>query len=184
METLRDFARGLSASFAGPALGALAWAYAASLAVAAAFTIALFRFVQGTVLGSAEAADLRHGQTADWMVDLLGTAGTRPAVLTLMTIATVLVPVYLVLVIFFSGGVVSRVRSALGLAPREPFLPASARHVWPMARVASAEIVTVGVLGGVLAIALAVGSYAEGAHGGAWGAGAVSVFARGGVAVV
>jgi hypothetical protein len=176
METLRDFFRGLVASVAGPALGALGWAYAASLAVAAAFTVVVFRFVQASVAGSAEAADLRHGQSADWVVDVLGTPGMRPGVVTLMTLATVLVPVYLVLVIFLSGGVVSRVRTALGLAPREPFLPASARHVWPMARVALVEIVTVGIVAVALGMGLAVGIYAELGNAVPWALLAVAVF--------
>ena len=111
MKTLRDLTRGIAASFSGHALAALGWTYAGALAVGLAFTVVAYRFVAATVQHSAMAADLRGGQSAGWLVDLIGREGTSASVASLMTVATVLAPVYLVLVIFFSGGVLSKVRA-------------------------------------------------------------------------
>lgn len=160
MGTLRDFARGVGASFSRPALAALGWVYAACLAVGVAFTILVYRFVASTVSGSAIAAELRQGQSANWVMDLIGEPGTRASLVEMMTAAMVLVPVYLVLALFFSGGVVSKVRAALGLAGPDRFLAASARYVGPMARVAVVEIVVVGILASVLLVGLGAGLYA------------------------
>ena len=161
METLKDFGRGLGASLSRPALLALAWAYGACLAVGLAFTILAYRFVAGTVSNSAMAGELRQGQTADWMVDLIGTPGTSSSVRLTMTAAILFVVVYLVLTVFFSGGVVAKVRTALGLAGPERFLESSARYIGPMALVASAEVVAVVVL----AIVFVVATYAGGLFG-------------------
>src|SRR5215218_10337345 len=161
MDTLKAFARGLAASFSGPALAAIGWAYAACLAVGLVFTLVVFRFVASTVASSAMAEDLRGGQSAGWVIDLLGRHGTSSSVATLGTLAIVLVPIYLVLMIFFSGGVVAKVRAALGLSGPERFLMASARHAGVMARVAVVEIIAVGVLAGVLAVGQGVGGFLD-----------------------
>jgi hypothetical protein len=176
MKAIGALIRGLSASLALPALGALGWAYAACLAVAAAFTLLAYRFVSTTVAGSAMAADLRHGQTIGWIVDLAGTPGTTSSVAMLATAAIVLAAVYLALTIFLSGGIVTRVRAALGFGAAEPFLTASARHVGAMARVASVEIVVVGVLVVVMLVGEAVGAYGSFGNAVAWGWLALSLF--------
>lgn len=175
METLKDFGRGLAASFSPHSLVALGWVYAAVLGAGAAFTLLAFRFVMSSVMSTATAADLRAGQTAAWAIDLIGSPGTQPAVATLSTAAVVLVPVYLVLVIFFSGGVISKVRAALGFAGPERFLTASARHAGAMARVAAVEIVVVGILGVICMIALGAAATSR-THAVAWATLAVALY--------
>jgi hypothetical protein len=177
MRALKDFARGLTASFSGQALVALGWAYAACLAVGFVFTLMMYRFVAGTVAGSAMASDLRQGQSAGWSVDQFGRPGTSTSVAMLVTAAMVLAPVYLVLVVFFSGGVVAKVRAALGLAGPERFLSASARYAGVMARVASVEVIVVGVLGGILLVGMTVGDYADLGNAFAWSTLALSMCA-------
>jgi hypothetical protein len=163
---LGHFARGLRASVRPEALGAIAWTYAACLAFAAGFAALVYRFVMGTVAGTAMAGELRHGPSAWWAVDLAGTAGAGASMRMLAATALLMAPVYLVVAIFASGGVVSSVRSALGLGARAPFLRASARNAPSIALVAVVEVIVIGLL----AIALLVGlaSIALSGAAGAW----------------
>lgn len=168
METLKDFVRGIRASFGSSALVAVGWAYAAVLAVGLAFTLVAFRFVAASVDHSAMAAELRAGQTAAWAIDVLGRDGTWAAVSAIAAVAVVLVPIYLVLVIFFSGGILAKVRASLGLAGPERFVTASARHAGAMARVASLEIVVVGILGAIVLFGVSAAAVADVGHWVAW----------------
>jgi hypothetical protein len=161
MGAFRDFARGLRASLTRPALAALGWTYAACLAVAALFAVLVFQFAMGTVEGTAMAEDLGRGQLAWWVVDLAGTPGAGRSVGLLATAAMLFAPLYLVLAVFASGGVVTSVRRALGLAEPEPFLVASARHAGSMVLVAAIEVIVVGLL----ALMLLVGQIAAGLGG-------------------
>ena len=166
MGALGHFARGLRASVRPQALGAIAWTYAACLVFAAVFAVLVYRFVMGTVAGTAMAGELRHGPSAWWAVDLAGTTGAGASMRTLAATALLMVPFYLVVAIFASGGVVSSVRSALGLGARAPFLRASARNALPIALVAVVEVIVIGLL----AVALLVGqvSIALSSAAGAW----------------
>lgn len=158
MSAVRDFTRGLGASLRRPGLAAIAWTYGACLAVAAAFTLLVYRFAMGTVEGTAMAGDLRRGELGWWVVDLAGTPGAGRSVGLLTTAAMVFIPLYLVLAVFASGGVVASVRRALDLGEAEPFLVACGRHAGSMALVAAVEVIVVGLL----AIVLLAGQVAAG----------------------
>lgn len=179
MEALRDFGRGLVASFAPQALAALGWIYGAALAVAFVFTLLVYRFVASTVTGSAMAEELRGGQSANWIVDLVGRPGTTSTIAVLGTTAMLLVVVYVVIAVFFSGGVIAKVRAALGHAGPERFLAASGRHVGPMARVAVVEIIVIAILAIVLFAGQAIGGFSGVANALAWGWLALTAFTLG-----
>ncbi len=177
MGAFKDFARGLGASLSGHGLIALGWIYAGCLAVTFVFTVLVFRFVAATVDHSAMAAELRGGQGAAWAVDLIGQGGTSASIAALTTAAMVLIPVYLVLSVFFSGGMVSKVRAALGHSGPERFLAASARYAGAMSRIAALEVVVIGVLGAILVFGVAASAVADVGHALPWVTLAVALLA-------
>lgn len=149
MKIVNDYLRGLRASIARPSLVALGWAWVACLAVAAALATLVYSFVAGTVENSAMAEALREGQSASWIIDVVGQPGMGRAFGLLTLAALVLAPFYLVAAVFLSGGVVDGVERSLGMAPRrepESFFGACARHVGPMARLALVEAVILGIV--------------------------------------
>ena len=179
MNTVNDYLRGLAASVARPSLVALGWAWAASLAAAAALATLIHSFVAGSVDGSAMAEALRRGQAAEWVVDLMGQPGMGRSIGLLTTAALVLAPIYLVAAVFLSGGVVDAVARALGLVGRrepETFFGACARHVGAMARVALVEAVVLGIVVVSLLIMRVSGGAAGLGDGFAWGWVAASLF--------
>lgn len=177
METIHDYLRGLRAAVAPRAFVALGWAWFASVAVAALFTTLVFLFVQSSVTHSAMAEELRQGQSGTWIVDLMGQPGVGSVVQLLAVLALLLVPAYLVLTVFLSGGVVSSVLRALGMTERREygtFFGESARFVGPMFRFALVEVVVVGIFVTGLLIVRGIGASAG--PGFAWGWVVVTVF--------
>jgi hypothetical protein len=164
MKVLEAFRNGARAAFTIASFRALGWCYGASLIVTLLFTIPLYALVRSTVAGSAMAEELRSGRTADWLVDLAGAGSIAPAARSLVVAAVVLVPVYLLLVVLFSGGVLASLRDALGLGPKVPsFLAASAEVAGAMMRVALVELPTIGLSLVVLVMArLALAMVASG----------------------
>lgn len=169
---INDYIRGLRASFSGPALVAVGWSWAATLVMAALLTTLVFTFVSGTVGSSAMAEQLREGMTGSWIVDLTGTPGTQGTVGALFLLAIALAPLYLVLAVFLSGGVVAGVERALGIVgDREPrtFFSACGRYVGPMFRLALVEIVILGIAITVLFIVRGAGTAVGLGNWFAWG---------------
>jgi hypothetical protein len=150
MNVLIDYARGLGAAIMPRSLVALLWSYLATLVVAAVLATVIFSTALSSVAGSAMSEQLANGHTAEWLVDLIGRDGASLGFGAIGMLAVALVPLYLVLAIFLSGGVVASVLRALGAIPvREPatFFGACARYLGPMARIALVELV---VLGGTI----------------------------------
>lgn len=174
MEGFNSFVRGVVASLRAPALVALGWIYAACVVIAGIFTIFLYRFVSSTVANSTMASDLRHGMSPFWIIDMAGLDFFGPAMALVGTAAMVLIPVFLVVAVFFTGGIVTAVRRALGFAEPETFLSASARFAGPIARVAAVEVIVVVVLAIVLGIG--VGATATAGNALAWTWVVVSAF--------
>ena len=175
---INDYIRGLRASFSRPALVAVAWSYAATLVLAALLTTLVFSFVSGTVANSAMAEQLRQGMTGSWIVDLTGTPGIQSTVAVLVLLALALAPLYVVLAVFLSGGVVTGVERALWIVgDREPrtFFAACGRYVGPMLRLALVEVVILGITITALFIVRAAGTAVGLGNGFAWGWVAVSL---------
>ena len=156
----KDFIRGIHASVRPWSLRAVAVAYGLLVVFAGLFTIAIYDFVWTTTRGSAMAAQLEKGVDIDWAIDTIGGPGFGAAFGVLTALAVALVPAYLAVSVFLSGGIVSAVRRALGLdddTAKVSFLTYCAWYLGPMARLAILEIVVL--------VALVVGM-AFGATGG------------------
>ncbi|HQR37884.1 MAG TPA: hypothetical protein PLF26_05730 [Blastocatellia bacterium] len=150
---LHDFINGLRASFRTPSIKTIAWCFAICLVFAGLFALVVYGFVARRVDGSAISESLRNGIDIDWTIDTLGSDGFGASFRMLATLAVALVPAYLVVSVFLSGGIVSSVRRALGYdddTTRVSFFTLCAWYLGPMARVAILEVVvllavTVGV---------------------------------------
>ena len=169
MHLFTDLRNGLTTSLTRRSLGALTWTYLVCLGIAIIFTIAVFAFVSNTVGGTAMAAELRQGVSADWLIDIAGVDGTVLATSTLMILGMALIPAYLVLVVFCSGGIVNAqlADSRMDRGSTPTFLSASARFAGPMLRIALVEVPVIAIVGLVLVtIKTLSGSVLYGA--GAW----------------
>jgi hypothetical protein len=150
---IHSFIGGIRASLTRYGAKALAWCYLSSIGTTSLFFIPFFLYIRSTVAGSAMATELRGGQIPDWIVDLGGTSATGAAIGTFAIVAILLVPVYLLLVVALTGGVLENLAVALGLRTRpRPFLVACGDLVGPTARIVLVEAPAVGLLVFVLSL--------------------------------
>jgi hypothetical protein len=181
MKALNDFARGIRASFARPAAVALAWLYAIASLVTAIFAATAFFVVGRSTAGSEMANELRQGITADWLLDLATRPAHAAALFGLAALGSLLVLIYLALAVVTTGGVVSALARAVGVAqvsPDDTFWAASLRHVGVTARVALLEVLALAAAFVALAVIGAGGVLAGLGNGFRWSwlaAGAVTL---------